>query len=60
MLAQTLYSWGIRPNCAISRVPPTCTGLGGGALAHGATGATGATGTTGTTGSSGATGATGS
>ena len=24
-LANTLNSWGIRPTCAISRVPPTCT-----------------------------------
>ena len=57
VLAQTLLSWGIRPDCTISRVPPTCTGLGGGALARG--GATGGTGSTGSTGSTGATGATG-
>ena len=44
VLAQTLLSWGIRPNCSISRVPPTCTGLGGGGRpTSGATGATGAT-----------------
>ena len=57
VLAQTLFSWGILPNCSISRVPPTCTGLGGGAT--GATGASGATGATAATGASGATGATG-
>ena len=64
VLAKTLLSWGIQPNCAISRVPPTCTGLGGGATGRtGSTGtsaATGTTGTTGATGSSGTTGTTGS
>jgi len=59
VLAEELYSWGIHPNCTISRVPPTCTGLGGGALQHGATGATGATGSTGSTGATGSTGSTG-
>jgi hypothetical protein len=56
VLAQTLFSWGILPNCSISRVPPTCTGLGGGATGvSGATGATGATAATGATGTTGAT-----
>jgi hypothetical protein len=60
VLAQTLFSWGILPNCTVSRVPPTCTGLGGGGTnATGATGATGVTGTTGPTSTTGATGATG-
>jgi hypothetical protein len=45
VLANTLRSWGIRPNCAISSVPPAC-----------AKGPTGASGTTGSTGSTGATG----
>jgi len=30
VVAETLLSWGIRPDCAISRVPPTCTGIGAG------------------------------
>ena len=42
VVAKTLYSWGIRPNCAVSRVPPTCTSVGGGATPL--TGATGSTG----------------
>jgi hypothetical protein len=51
VLAKTLTSWGIKPNCTISRVPPAC--------AQGtATGPTGPTGLTGPTGPSGATGAT--
>ena len=51
VLAQTLFSWGIRPNCTISRVPPTCTGLGGaGATRPRVTGPSGPTATTGTTG----------
>jgi hypothetical protein len=54
VLAQTLFSWGILPNCTISRVPPTCTGLGAGGKS--VSGATGATGTTATTGATGATG----
>jgi hypothetical protein len=54
VLAQTLASWGIRPNCAISRVPPACTGGGGGA-----TSVTGLTGSTGSTASAGPTAATG-
>jgi hypothetical protein len=58
VIAKALYSWGIHPNCTISRLPPTCTGLGGGA--KGSTGSTGTTGSTGSTGSTGATGATGS
>src|SRR5665213_574905 len=28
VLAQALAGWGIRPDCTISRIPPTCTGLG--------------------------------
>jgi uncharacterized membrane protein YgcG len=60
VLAQTLAAWGILPNCSISRVPPTCTGLGGGGKrTTGATGASGASGSTGTTGASGSTGASG-
>jgi hypothetical protein len=51
VLAQTLFSWGLLPNCTISRVPPTCTGLGGGGKSvSGATGASGASGATGATG----------
>ena len=65
-VAQTLYAWGVRPDCAISLVPPTCTGLGAGGVtgptgasgASGASGATGSTGASGATGTSGATGAT--
>lgn len=30
VVAETLLSWGIRPDCALSRVPPTCTGIGAG------------------------------
>ena len=60
IVARTLYSWGIRPRCTISRIPPTCTGLGGGGKAVGSNGGTGATGGTGSTGSTGATGSTGS
>jgi hypothetical protein len=70
VLAQTLFGWGLRPDCSISRVPPTCTGVGGGGATGpsgptgtsgptGASGPTVATGTTGTTGTTGATGATG-
>ncbi|HLW93854.1 MAG TPA: hypothetical protein VKS25_00600 [Solirubrobacteraceae bacterium] len=55
VLAKTLYSWGIKPNCSLSLVPPTCTGIGGG----GNKGPTGASGTTGPSGATGATGATG-
>jgi hypothetical protein len=55
VLAKTLFGWGVKPNCEISRVPPTCTGLGGG----GTTGPTGPTGVSGATGVTGATGATG-
>jgi hypothetical protein len=51
VLANALYSWGIRPNCTISRVPPACAKL--------PIGTTGPTGTTGQTGPSGATGTTG-
>ena len=58
VLAQTLFSWGIVPNCALSRVPPTCTGLGGGGQR--ATGSTGPSGPSGPSGASGVTGATGS
>ena len=28
-LAETLDSWGVRPNCTLSRVPPACKGLPG-------------------------------
>jgi hypothetical protein len=45
VLANTLYSWGIKPDCAISRVPPACAKLGVGTT--GATGSTSATGATG-------------
>ena len=52
VLARTLYSWGVRPDCAISRVPPSCAnfGRGGATGPSGSTGATAATGTTGATG----------
>ncbi len=40
VLAKTLNSWGIRPNCRISRVPPACAAT----KATGATGAASATG----------------
>jgi hypothetical protein len=48
VLAKTLASWGIKPNCTISRVPPACpqgtaTGPTGPTGPSGATGATGAT-----------------
>jgi len=46
VLARTLFSWGVRPDCAISLVPPNCAGY------H-------PVGTTGSSGSTGATGATG-
>ena len=46
VLAKTLYSWGIKPDCAISLAPPTCTGIGGGG-SKGPTGPSGATGATG-------------
>jgi hypothetical protein len=61
VLAQTLLAWGLRPNCSLSRVPPTCTGLGGGGVvgSTGASGTTGASGETGATGASAATGTTG-
>ena len=49
VLANTLFSWGVKPNCAISIVPPGCKNVG----------PTGPTGATGSTGASGATGATG-
>ena len=52
VLAKTLSSWGIRPNCAISLVPPACAGQKPVSVT-GASGATGATGTTGAGGSSG-------
>jgi polysaccharide biosynthesis protein PslG len=60
-IAEILYGWGIRPDCAISLVPPTCTGLGAGGVvgATGSSGATGASGSTGATGSTGTSGATG-
>ncbi|HZL55265.1 MAG TPA: hypothetical protein VFC22_06515, partial [Solirubrobacteraceae bacterium] len=48
VLANTLFSWGVKPNCAISIVPPSCKNVG----------PTGPTGATGSTGASGATGAT--
>jgi hypothetical protein len=44
VLADTLSSWGIKPNCAISRVPPKCVGV-----TVGTTGSTGSTGATGAT-----------
>jgi hypothetical protein len=44
VLANTLASWGIAPNCTVSRVPPPCA-------RRGATGPTGPTGSTGATGS---------
>jgi len=52
VLANTLDSWGIRPDCRISRVPPPCaatkgSGSSGGAGKTGPTGPTGATGATG-------------
>jgi hypothetical protein len=51
VVARTLYSWGVHPECAISLVPPNCagyhppgpTGPSGSTGASGATGATGAT-----------------
>jgi hypothetical protein len=49
VLANTLNSWGIRPKCAISLVPPACAGQ----RVKTPTGASGATGTTGATGASG-------
>jgi hypothetical protein len=49
VVAKTLYSWGVKPNCAISLVPPNCAGY------KPPTGASGATGTTGSTGATGAT-----
>jgi hypothetical protein len=58
IIARTLLSWGIRPKCTISRIPPTCTGIGAGGKARGPSGPTGATGTTGPTGSTGSTGST--
>lgn len=58
-VAQTLYGWGVRPNCAISLVPPTCTGIGGGGVSA-PTGPTGSSGASGASGPTGATGATGS
>jgi hypothetical protein len=45
VLADTLFSWGIKPDCAISRVPPKCVGV-----TVGPTGPTTATGATGATG----------
>ena len=48
VLASTLFSWGVRPNCSISLAPPSCAGFHPG----------GTTGSTGSTGASGATGAT--
>ena len=52
VLANALFSWGVKPNCAISLVPPACAGYVG---PSGPTGPTGASGTTGTTGATGAT-----
>ena len=49
VLAKTLEAWGIKPNCAISRVPPGCAGTKSGAT--GSTGSSGSTGSTGSTGS---------
>jgi hypothetical protein len=46
VLANTLHSWGIRPNCAISSVPPACP-----KSPTGSSGSTGSTGSTGATGS---------
>ena len=46
VLANTLSSWGIRPKCTISTVPPACAG-------HTPKSVTGPSGATGTTGSSG-------
>jgi hypothetical protein len=60
IIAKTLLGWGVRPKCAISRIPPTCTGIGGGGKAVRPTGGTGATGSTGGTGATGSTGASGS
>jgi hypothetical protein len=57
-VAQILYGWGVRPDCAISLVPPTCTGLGAGGVG-GTTGPTGVSGPSGPTGASGQTGASG-
>ena len=59
IIARTLYAWGVRPKCTISRIPPTCTGLGAGGKAVGGTGPTGSTGSTGTTGATGTTSTTG-
>jgi len=52
VLAKTLFAWGVKPNCAISRVPPACVGYVGPTGPTGATGATGASGSTGATGAS--------
>ena len=57
-IAEILYGWGVRPDCAISLVPPTCTGLGAGGVV-GATGSTGVSGASGSTGVSGSTGPSG-
>ena len=43
VVAKTLASWGIRPDCRISTVPPACAGV----KPTGPTGASGATGATG-------------
>ena len=45
VLANTLFSWGVKPNCALSTVPPSCKKTG----ATGPTGPTSATGATGAT-----------
>ncbi len=49
VVAKTLASWGIKANCSISSVPPSCAGT----KTNGATGATGASGATGATGATG-------
>jgi hypothetical protein len=50
VLADTLNSWGIHPNCKISRVPPPCAKV---TVKKGVTGASGSTGSSGSTGATG-------
>jgi hypothetical protein len=59
VLAKMLFSWGVKPDCAISRVPPNCAGYKPPTGPSGSTGTTGTTGATGTTGPTGPTGPTG-
>lgn len=46
VLAKTLFAWGVKPNCAISRVPSSCAGYVGPTGPTGSTASTGATGAT--------------